>query len=441
MQKKINILIKNLKGFTSQQIQLNWEYQILNEKIQIIKIKHMTQAINNYDDDNNILSIISEFYDDVDIDDLPILDENGYFKPASEQNISFFLALGYDINIINQIAFKMVNFFIRTPMSVALLEPYVYRYFSGENTLDNLTEILKLQSNEVSNFVGDLQDVMYDGIITAKKEYAEGLNLLRVLYNFQLGNYYQLRIFSSNFPKHKPSNMRDEEDIFSSNRETKKLPTPIPKKTKIISQNDENVAMSGGDLDDIMNFKNNLYEGLEVLASKCSEIVTDKVNYYFTTLPPNENKQKAVFQIYSILFNFYKIMNRYLNACRTISDQNGNIILTLTTTSDLNTSLITLTQQIAFYKSQFGTNTSISENQNIKNQIDNVFQWVINNTPYIPNPGSRGRRRAAIQTEIVKLMNNPIFKQLLLHQFQFYNFYNYYKFYYLIFNFLLITLV
>jgi hypothetical protein len=91
-------------------------------------------------------------------------------------------------------------------------------------------------------------------------------------------------------------------------------------------------------------------------------------------------------------------MNRYLNACRTISDSNGNLYLTLTSTRDLNTSLITLSQQIAFYKSRFGNTTSIP-------QVDTIFAWVLQNTPYIQNPGSRGRRRAAIQTEIVALMN------------------------------------
>ena len=402
-QNSINIFIKNLKGLTSQQIQSNKHYQ---NSINVInktnsRLSKIIDKINNIIDmDNgNILSKISEFYDDVDIDDLSILDENGYFKPTSEQNTPFFLALGYDINTINKIASKMVNFFIRIPMSVAPLEQYVIRYFSGENTLDILTEILKSQSIHISFYIGEIQDLMYDGVITAKEQFAQGININTIINNFKeviINKIEYLYLME-------PEEEKKERNMV--NQETKKLPTPSPK-TKIISQNDQDVAMSGGDLEDIMNFKNNLYEGLEVLASKCSEIVTDKVNYYFTTLPPNENKQKAVFQIYSILFNFYKIMNRYLNACRTISDQNGNIILTLTTTSDLNTSLITLTQQIAFYKSQFGTNTSISENQNIKNQIDNVFQWVINNTPYIQNPGSRGRRRAAIQTEIVKLMNN-----------------------------------
>jgi hypothetical protein len=273
------------------------------------------------------------------------------------------------------------------PKTPKPLERYIIRFFSGRNVLDNLTEIIKPQSELLSDSIGKLREVMDNASITAQNSLKQGSTKDQVMTAYKQTIIQQIM------------NIDDDLEL-----EDNGLSFIIPSQnsgntSQTNPSNDiDDMAMSGGDMDDIINFKNNLYESLEVLASKCSEFLIDKVNDYFTRQPTSENKQKAIYQIYSILFNFYKIMNRYLNACRTISDSNGNLYLTLTSTRDLNTSLITLSQQIAFYKSRFGNTTSIP-------QVDTIFAWVIQNTPYIQNPGSRGRRRAAIQTEIVTLMN------------------------------------
>ena len=387
---QINLFIKNSKNLTSQQIQSNQQFQQLKEletQINVLGIVNRINASINGDDDS-IISKISEF-SQKNIN-FAILDSNNYFTSLNKNDIPFYLSIGYDITSISKIESKMVNFFIRMPKTPKPLERYIIRYFSGRNVLDNLTEILKPQSELLSNSIGDLRNVMDNATIIAQNEMKSGKSKLVVMTNYkneiitEIKNIYnQLELEKSGLSFIIPSQSITTGDI----------------------DDDIDMAMSGGDNDDIINFKNNLYESIEVLSSKCSEFLIDKVNDYFTTLPASENKQKKVYQIYSILFNFYKIINRYLNACRTISDQNGNIYLTLTSTRDLNTSLITLSQQISYYVSEFVNTTTISIDQNVKNRIDIIFNWVMNNTPYIQNPGARGRRRAAIQTEIVKLMN------------------------------------
>lgn len=381
---QINLFIKNSKELTSQQIQTNVQFQQLSQINVSDIVNRINASING--DDESIISKISEFSQKG--IDFGILDSNNYFKELIKKDIPFYLSIGYDITSISKIASKMVNFFIRMPKTPKPLERYIIRYFSGRNVLDNLIEILKPQSQLLSDSIGRLREVMDNASITAQNSLKQGTTKGQVMAAYKQTIIQQI--------------MNIDDDLELEDNGLSFI-VPSSQSTGNTSQtnasNDiDDMAMSGGNMDDIINFKNNLYESLEVLASKCSEFLIDKVNDYFTKLPVSENKQKAIYQIYSIVFNFYKIMNRYLNACRTISDPNGNLYLTLTSTRDLNTSLITLSQQIAFYKSIFGNTTSIP-------QVDTIFAWVIQNTPYIQNPGSRGRRRAAIQTEIVALMN------------------------------------
>jgi hypothetical protein len=122
-------------------------------------------------------------------------------------------------------------------MSVAPLEQYVIRYFSGENTLDILTEILKSQSIHISFYIGEIQDLMYNGVITAKEQFAQGININTIINNFKeviINKIEYLYLME-------PEEEKKERNMV--NQETKKLPTPSPK-TKIISQNDQDIAMS-----------------------------------------------------------------------------------------------------------------------------------------------------------------------------------------------------
>ena len=386
LENQVNIFIQNSKELTSEQIQKNNQYQLLSQ----INVSDMINRINNSinGDDDSIISKISEFSQKG--IEFSILDSNNNFKSLNKKEIPFYLLIGYDITSISKIESKMQNFFIRMPKTPKPLERYIIRYYSGRNVLDNLNNILKSQSEKLSEFIGTLRNVMDDNSIVAQNELKQGESKTEVMNDYKGEILIQIKTIDKILP-------------LQLKHLTFITPTPTP------NVNDDNsdindVIMSGGDMDDIINFKNNLYESLEIISSKCNEFLIDKVNDYFSTLSDTENTQKMVYQLYSILFNFYKILNRYLNACRTISDQNGNIYLTLTSTRDLNTSLITLSQQIMYYSSKFGTNTNITNNQIANNKIKTILNWVVSNTPYIQNPGSRGRRRAAIQTEIVKLM-------------------------------------
>lgn len=381
---QINVFIKRANELTSQQIQSDGQFQQLSQ----INVSNIVDRINASinGDDESIISKISEFSQKG--INFSILDSQNYFKPLVKKDIPFYLSIGYDITSISKIERKMVNFFTRLPKTPKPLERYIIRYFSGRNVLDNLTEILKPQSQLLSEFIGMLREEMNDASITAQSSLKEGYPKDHVMGIFKQTIVEQISTIEIVLE------LRDNGLSFIVPSQTN-----LGRHASLFSDDIDDDGMSGGDMDDIINFKNNLYESLEVLTSKCSEFLIDKINDYFTKQPSSENKQKVVYQMYSILFNFYKIMNRYLNACRTISDADGNLYLTLTSTRDLNTSLITLSQQIAFYKSRFGNTTSIA-------QVDIIFGWIFKNTPYIQNPGSRGRRRAAIQTEIVKLMNN-----------------------------------
>ncbi len=91
-------------------------------------------------------------------------------------------------------------------------------------------------------------------------------------------------------------------------------------------------------------------ELLQNLSSQCDSFITDGISMNFTSNPETPNDCEGLrivkFQIYSILFNTYKSLNRFYNATTSFVDENNKTKISQPSWQDLGATLLSLSQQI-----------------------------------------------------------------------------------------------
>lgn len=147
-------------------------------------------------------------------------------------------------------------------------------------------------------------------------------------------------------------------------------------------------------------------ELLQNVSSQCDGFITDGISLNFTStsgelrntldvnfeqcqssgkLPKEHNQQVIKYQIYSILFNIYKSLNRFYNATASFVDENNNEQISQPSWQDLGATLLSLNQQINVLTNKpeyttfinsvaFATRPQIP----IRDYIDGLFKWVEN---------------------------------------------------------------
>ena len=326
------------------------------------------------------------------------------FKTKLDKKINAFMTkIGYNIDGLRRVSGKLANFFCRMPKTVKPIQKYVDKFLTGKHPLDDVIYLFDgTISENISIFIGELKKEIENSIYNENRE----KNTIPIIRDNIINSF--------NDANNNISSLEFKNEFIFSNIEIPQLYNNVLNLGVYFYQNPGNLSningvsineLSGGGPNDIENFKHNIFEIVELIATKSNEIITDRINDISLKVSQNNPRKLQVFEMYSIVFNIYKSLNRFLNACRTTSDGDSKIYLTLTSTKDLNSSMTSLSQQIGIYLKKY-QNTPISQQQQINTSIQTLLKWVMKNTAYIQNPGSRGRRRGPIEKEIFNLIKN-----------------------------------
>lgn len=409
----------NFKDMDPQQQQNIMNQITQQQKNNIEQIMELIQQF-NLNDKRNMLTQITKYMKTLQdlrnsifirVDQPPATKPTVIFRNKFDKKmLTFMTKIGYNISGLKRVSGKLSNFFCRMPKTSKPIQKYINKFLTGKHPLDDIIYLFDgTISENISTYIGELKNEIENSMYNQ---------------NDQLNDNSTIRsniIQGFNEANNNISSMEFKSEFIFEAVEISQLQTDVMNIGIYYYQgkNDINTIkgidikeLSGGyrynqngGNKDIDNFKHNIFEIIEVISTKSNEMVTDRINDTVVNLSVNNPRKLQLYEIYSITFNLYKALNRFLNACRTTSDGDNKIYLTLTNTKDLNSSMTALSQQIGVYFKKF-QNRTISENQLLNSNIQNILSWVVQNTAYIQNPGSRGRRRGVIESEIVNLMKN-----------------------------------